>query len=78
MSSNRLCMSFQVFWSLFDSVLILIDSVDHLRVVVRDAQHLGGLMAGHPEILDQKDQLEPVFIRDALILTSAKCSLIGR
>ena len=57
-----LCVAFKVFRGLFDSIFIFIDSVDDLSIVVRNSDHLRGLVARHIEILDQKDQLEPVLV----------------
>ena len=58
-----------LFGRLPDAPLLLVDAKDDFGVVVGDGEHFGRLVARHAQILNQQNQLQPVFVRNGLILS---------
>ena len=61
-------MALMLLGGLPDTLLVLKDPVNHLGVVVRDVQHLGGFVTGHAEVFDQEDKFQSILVRYRVVL----------
>lgn len=65
---DRLGVPLVLLGRLADPLLVLVDPVDHLCVVVGDAEDAGGFMARHPEVFNEKDELQSILVGNSIVL----------